>query len=246
MDNTYHVITVILKWTQPFRLCRVFVLRFILLFSGCAGSLLLCAGILQQAGAALHRGVWLLLLRSTGSDTQASAAAAPSSRAQAHCGGTRLRCPTAGRVFLPRPRKFPALHRGFLTTRPPRKPHVLLALFVYSGCMAVSYKMTLGHNWVIGLQVCWGIGRFVLHTAAFTPLVQMSAQWTEQANTTSAFFWKWVDPTDPLESTSRPPCQTIISDSDIPILYFDTNSINSKKWEFKYIKVSNLFIKMYF
>ena len=212
MDNTYHVITVILKWTQPYLFCRIFFffLRFILLFFGCAGSLLLCAGILQlqRAGAALHRGVWLLLLRSTGSDTQASAAAAPSSRAQAHCGGTealtagaqRLRCPTAGRVFLPRPRKFPALHRGFSTTRPPRKPHVLLALFVYSGCMAVSYKMTLGHNWVIGLQVCWGISRFALHTEAFAPLVQISAQWMEQANTMSAFFWKWVDPPIPLKA----------------------------------------------
>ena len=39
--------------------------------------------------------------------------------------------------------------------------------------MPVSYKMTTGHNWVHGLQVCWGISKFVLHTAALAPLVHL-------------------------------------------------------------------------
>lgn len=50
-------------------------------------------------------------------------------------------------------------------------------------------------------------------------------------------------PPDPQASMSN---HYLFDDFDIWTLYSDTKSINLKKWEFEYIKVSNLLIKMYF
>ena len=76
----------------------------------------------------------------------------------------RLRCSMERRIFLPRSRKFLALQGGFLTTRPPRKPHMLLAfLFVcllrlHASKLQNDYRTQLG-TWPSSVlryqQVCF-------------------------------------------------------------------------------------------